>query len=196
MRPTERERRTIAIGAALSGLIVAYWMFAAGPLAGPEEAGPASTAEHVARLRELVAQRPAIEKALAEARQRRALLRQRLLPAGDPAVSGAPLTSLVERLASENGARIDQRRLAEPVTVHEALRAVPLEVTMATDVFGLRLFLYSLARSGKTLTVDDLRIASLEAGRVGGVSRAGAPPLRVQMTVTGYAPLDVGEEGP
>ncbi len=66
---------------------------------------------------------------------------------------------------------------------------------MATDVFGLRLFLYSLARSSKTLKVDDLHIASLDAGPVAGAGRPGEPPLRVRMTVIGYAPLDPAEEG-
>lgn len=188
MRLSERETRTILAGAAVAAAILFLWALSS---RGPAETGaewPSAAALH-ARFHELAAQREATEAALARAREQEVRLHQRLLPPEDPAAAGAALTSLVERVAQQSGVRLDQRRVGESSVIDEALRAVPLEITLSADILGLRLFLYSLARADKTLTIDDLAIASLAAGTTAGARPSDDPPLRAQMTITGYASL-------
>jgi len=187
MRLSEREMRTIGVGVAIAISIVAFWLVSS---RGERDAaaGDPTDAELYARLHQLAAQRETTERALAEAKAQEALLHQRLLSAGEPAVAGAELSSLVEQVAMESGVRLDQRRIGEASTVDDALSAIPLEIMLSGDILGLRLFLYSLARAGKTLNVENLVVASL-AGTTVGARPSDAPPLRVQMTVVGYAGL-------
>jgi Tfp pilus assembly protein PilO len=191
MRLSEREMRTIGVGVAIAISIVAFWLVSS---RGDRDAsaGDPTGAELYARLHQLAAQRETTERALAEAKAQETLLHQRLLSAGEPAVAGAELSSLVEQVAMESGVRLDQRRIGEASTVDDALSAIPLEIMLSGDILGLRLFLYSLARTGKTLNVDNLVVASLAAGTTVGARPSDAPPLRVQMTVTGYAGLPGG----
>lgn len=191
MRPSEREKRVIVVGGAIAISIVLLWVVSS--RGGRDAEADATSADLYARFHQLAGQREATERALAEARAQEGLLYQRLLPAGEPAVAGAALSSLVEQVAQDSGVRLDQRRVGEAAVVGQALRAIPLEITLSGDTFGLRLFLYSLARTGKTLSVEDLVIASLAAGTTVEARPSDVPPLRVQMTVTGYAGLAAGE---
>jgi hypothetical protein len=187
---SDRERRTVVVGAALAAIIVAFWGFQAAR--SPDDGAPAPD-DVYARFEALASQKEATRAALERARVQEARLAERLLGPNEAAVAAATLTALVEETARRSGVRIDQQLALEPETVAEALLAIPLQLSLSLDVLGLRQFLYELERTPPTLIVEDVTIASLTSGGGGG---GGMPPLQVQLTVKGLIPAAAESEAP
>lgn len=181
---TQRERRTVAVGAALAVAIVLFWLFTRPPAPVPAGAEDSRRELH-ARLRALAGQREQVDRAWERARRRQAEMRDRLLPERDAGRAGVALSRLVEELAERGRVELERTSVGEARPLGGGLSAVPVDVDVAAGVHGLRDFLRELERAGPTLTAGNLRITSGVGTSLAGPTGEGAP-LRVQLTVVGY----------
>lgn len=182
---TTRERRTVAVGAVLALAIVLSWHFT--------RPAPPSVAEAVdsrpelhARLRGLADQREEVDRAWQRARRRRAELRRRLVPGGEPSRAGVALSRLVEGMAERSGVELERTSVGDPRPLGGGLAAVSVDVDAAADVYGLGELLGELETAGPTLSARSLRITSSAGTSLAGPSGDRAP-LRIQLSVVGYA---------
>lgn len=180
-----RERRTVAVGGVLAVVLLAYgFLTAPAPPSDPDvEAGRRAL---YARLTGLAAQGDRVHRSWERARSLEVELRERLLPGEKPSLAGVALSRLVRGMAERSAVEVERVSVGDARPLGEGLEEVPVDVDMAGDVYGLREFFVELDDAGPTLSAANLRITS-SAGTSLSEPGGDGPPLRIQMSIVGYA---------
>ncbi|MSR36470.1 MAG: hypothetical protein EXR95_07490 [Gemmatimonadetes bacterium] len=178
-RTSPRERRTVALGVAVSAaaLLVAY---GAAPFVRhwrAREEVIASQTDRLARLRGLVGSEAALR---ATVEQRSALLaagRQRLLAGRTPALAGSALQSALQRYADESGMTVSRLDVAGAPMEGGVLPRLPATVSVVGDLYGLVDLLERVQHGPLALEITELTVRPNPALR--------GEPLQVTIALRG-----------
>lgn len=160
--PDARERRTIAIGAAIVAVAV-LGVFVGHPLArrwGERESAIAAARERVARLEGLAAQEAQLVAAV-RAGNAGDLGSVRLLRGRTPALVASTLQSLLQDLARTSRVSITRLDVGSPVdSTASPERGVLATISATTDIYGVADFLSRLHAGPALLRVESLSITA------------------------------------
>lgn len=163
---TTRERALIGIaGGAV--LVTLGWILVIEPLrARNRELADLVPARELvlAKRRELIARAPEVKRELAEAAQRSAALKTRLLTAAAPPVAASELVKIVKDAAGQAGLEVRSERILTPTARGELLE-IPLEITVSGGIRELVSLLYKLDEAPKLLTLQDVKIRVLNVSQ-------------------------------
>lgn len=182
---SSRERWLIGLGVG-AALLVAIYVYVVEPALDRRRAAadliPVREAS-LQRRRELVAQKPVL---LAEAEQATRQIEEeskRLLTGPTPPLAASELQRLVKDMAVATGVEVRSERVLAP-TDREGLQEVALEITVAGGIRESTALLHQLDRTGKLLTLQDLKMRVASMGLAAGQARS----ILTTVTVAGYLP--------
>jgi type II secretory pathway component PulM len=182
---SSRERWLIGLGVG-AALVVAIYVYVVEPALDRRRAAadliPVREAS-LQRRRELVAQKPVL---LAEAEQATRQIEEeskRLLTGPTPPLAASELQRLVKDMAVATGVEVRSERVLAP-TDREGLQEVALEITVAGGIRESTALLHQLDRTGKLLTLQDLKMRVASMGLAAGQARS----ILTTVTVAGYLP--------
>jgi general secretion pathway protein M len=189
-----RELRRLAalcVLAGLAGLCVAVAVPVVGAYGG-QQRRIAAAEETLARYRGLAAQRPALERRLAEVR-RREEGRNAYLKGGDKAIAGAALQTTIRDIVRAHGGEVSSTQTLPGETL-EGFRRVAVESRLAASIESLQAILHAVETAKPHLFVDDLTVRVRPAPRF---ANAGTEPrqLDVGLTVSGFMETQVASAG-
>jgi type II secretory pathway component PulM len=174
-----RERRLI-LGAVVVAALVGGWFFVVEPVVErnrlAREVIPARM-EMLARRRDLVGRKDAINAELATVNGKIDALAGRFLTAATPAVAASELQKLVKDTAGQVRTEVRSERILPPVERGEILE-IPIEITVSGEVRQLVDLLARLEATPKLLSVQDLKL------RVVNVSQP--KDLLATITISGF----------
>lgn len=139
-RISARERRTVAIGVAVSvaALLVAYAVVPFARRWREREEVIASQTERLARLRGLVASQAALAAAVDARSAGLAAGAQRLLEGRTPALAAAALQSALQGYADESQMQVSRLDVAgAPITAAGPLPRIPATMAALGDIYGV-----------------------------------------------------------
>ena len=163
---TSRERALIGIAGGVV-LVTLGWTLVIAPLrARNQELADLVPARELvlARRRELIARAPEVKRELAEAAQRSAAFKTRLLTAAAPPVAASELVKIVKDAAGQAGLEVRSERILTPTARGELLE-IPLEITVSGGIRELVNLLYKLDEAPKLLTLQDVKIRVLNVSQ-------------------------------
>ena len=174
-----RERRLIGLAAAVV-VLTAGWIFVIEPLRARNrdlaELIPARD-KVLAKRRDLMSRRPALERELEETSQRIEQIKARLLTAAAPPVAASELIKIVKDAAVQAGLEVRSERILAPAARGELLE-IPLEITVSGSIRELVSLLLQLEDVRKLLSLQDLKIRVLNVNQPDG--------LITTLTVSGF----------
>jgi Tfp pilus assembly protein PilO len=187
---SRRERVVIGAGAVVA-LVVGGYLFLVEPLIdrsrAAEVAVPAREAS-LERRRLLVAQQPRLAAELAGIDERLRREGARLLQGPTAPLAASELQKLTKDLLAGANMEVRSERVL-PASEQNGLLEVPIELTLAGNIRDTVAALTRLERSGRLLTLKDVRIRALAVGQprellttltVAGYLMAAAPPPRAE----------------
>jgi hypothetical protein len=151
----------------------------------------------LANYRKSVAMQEVYQKALADRRKTGPDLTARLLSGSTPALAAAELSNLIRSYAEQSNVYINRENV-NPAKNSGEHQQVSLQLSITSDVIGLRDFLSQLQSSEKLLDVENLQINSrtmrtrkpgryTSRGRINPASEeTGEVELSMTMVVSGY----------
>jgi len=179
--PSLSRRERFLVGAAMAAAVaVGGYVYVLEPLRTRNlqaaELVPAREAR-LERRQQLIAQRAALTAELAEATKRVQGQSARLLQGPTPPLAASELQNLVKEVAA--GAQVEVRsERVLPTVERGGLAEVPIEITVAGGIRESVNLLYQLERTGKLLTVQDLKLRVVSLGQ--------PKDLLTTVTVSGY----------
>lgn len=187
---SRREQVVIGVGAAVA-LAVGGYLFLVEPLIdrsrAAEVAVPAREAS-LERRRQLVAQRPRLTEELAAVDERLQRESTRLLQGPTAPLAASELQKLTKDLLAGANMEVRSERVL-PASEQNGLLEVPIELTLAGNIRDTVAALARLERSGRLLTLKDVRIRTVAVGQprellttltVAGYLLPGTPPSRAE----------------
>jgi Tfp pilus assembly protein PilO len=176
---SRRERGLIAL-AAVSALLVGGYVYVVEPARQRAEMAaelvPAREAS-LERRRALVAQRERLEAELGDAQSRIERAAGRLLQGPTPPLAASELQKLVKDIAAEAGVEVRSERVL-PTADRGGIQEVPIEITVAGGMRETVSVLYQLERTGKLLTLQELKVRLIAVGQ--------PRDVLATLTVSGY----------
>lgn len=165
---TRRERRTIAIGVAVSALalFVAFVAMPYGRRWSAREELISSGADRIARLRNLVNDEPRLREAV---RAREVSTgAARLVSGRTPALAGSALQSAIQDYAALSRMTVTRLDLAGILDSSAApLPAIPASLSAIGDVYGVSEFLSLLQNGAPVVEIRELTLVSNSSLRAG-----------------------------
>ncbi len=147
----------------------------------------------LARRQLMIAERDVLSRDLKQINERIERESARLLQGPTPPLAASELQKMVKDLAAETGAEVRSERVL-PTAERDGLVEVPLEITVAAGIRESVDLIYRLERTGKLLTLQDLKARVVSVGQ--------PKDLLTTLTVSGYllsppsAPPKPGEKPP
>ncbi|HVQ74603.1 MAG TPA: type II secretion system protein GspM [Candidatus Binatia bacterium] len=182
---SSRERWLIGLGVG-AALVVAVYVYVVEPALDRRRAAadliPVREAS-LQRRRELVAQKPVLLAELEQATRQIEEESKRLLTGPTPPLAASELQRLVKDMAVATGVEVRSERVLAP-TDREGLQEVALEITVAGGIRESTALLHQLDRTGKLLTLQDLKMRVASMGLAAGQARS----ILTTVTVAGYLP--------
>ncbi len=182
-------------------LVVVIYMFLVSPLMTGNGNGTEDIqAERVllARYKQTIAMEEVYQRAMNERSLLGNDLSGRLLSGSTPALAAAEMSNLIRSFAEESSARINRENV-NPSKQTGSHQKISLQLTITSDVIGLRDFLYLIQSHEKLLDVESLTVTSRvknrrRPSRFSGGKKKATPPrenvtqveLNVTMVVSGY----------
>lgn len=189
-----RRRRAVALGLLLLAIALAVTAVALPTwwLHGRYDRFLEDYSDQLQRYQRVAVLRPDIDAAITAVAKLEG--RKHYLNGASPTLAGAELQSLVTRIIENHKGRIASSQVLannEEAKAAEA-RKITLQVQMAASMIPLQLILHAIETNEPMLFIDRLTVTS-NAGRgyqpVPGVQ----PEFQVQLTVSGYSPMDGGK---
>gem|GEM_PF-4142572 len=151
----------------------------------------------LARYKQTIAMEEVYQRAMGERSLQGTDLSGRLLSGSTPALAAAELSNLIRSFAEESNAHINRENV-NPSKQTGSHQKISLQLTITSDVIGLRDFLYLIQSHEKLLDVESLTVTSRvknrrRPSRFSGGKKATPPrenvtqvELNVTMVVSGY----------
>ena len=158
-----RERRTIAIAAAVLGvaMLVAYGVLPYARRWSAREDLIAQRSEQVARLTWLAEHESELRQATAERIARSGSVdRPRLLAGRSPALAASALQTLVQGYADESGITVRELNVAgAPDSSSVATEAIPASVSAIGDIWGVSSFVSRLQHGSTLIDIREIGVS-------------------------------------
>lgn len=188
------QRRTVAIGLLLLtiGLIVTAIAMPTWWLHTRYDQLLEDYSDRQQRYQRVAALRPDIDTAITDVAKLDG--RKHYLNGASPTLAGAELQSLVTRIIETHKGRIASSQVLannEDTKTPGALK-ISLQVQMAASMIPLQLILHAIETNEPMLFIDRLTVTS-NFGRGYRPEPGVQPEFQVQLTISGYAPLDGGK---
>ena len=199
MKLTQRDKRALQIGGVFMLGVVIY-MFLVSPLMTGNGNGTEDIQNErvlLARYKQTIAMEEVYQRAMGERSLQGTDLSGRLLSGSTPALAAAELSNLIRSFAEESNAHINRENV-NPSKQTGSHQKISLQLTITSDVIGLRDFLYLIQSHEKLLDVESLTVTSRvknrrRPSRFSGGKKATPPrenvtqvELNVTMVVSGY----------
>jgi len=196
---TQRDKRALQIGGVFMLGVVIY-MFLVSPLMTGNGNGTEDIQNErvlLARYKQTIAMEEVYQRAMGERSLQGTDLSGRLLSGSTPALAAAELSNLIRSFAEESNAHINRENV-NPSKQTGSHQKISLQLTITSDVIGLRDFLYLIQSHEKLLDVESLTVTSRvknrrRPSRFSGGKKATPPrenvtqvELNVTMVVSGY----------
>lgn len=134
------------------------------------------------KYRQRVAEGKTLEKKIDSRKQVLEEIETGLLKAETPSLAAVDIQNTLHSIANASGAEITTLRVLDPAKAgHTAYVGIPVQITLRTDIQGLKTTLHKIENAEKYLTVDELRIRVSRSNRA---KRLG--PVQANITVKGY----------
>jgi hypothetical protein len=162
-----RERSIIlSVGAALLLIGAIYYFLPLFESAAPGEEVLAIKQEKLAKYREKAQEKNRLEAGLLAVRRRLQSAELGLLQANTPALAAVDIQQMVSQIANQTQAEVKTMRILGPEAVEgEEYTAVPVEVTLSSDIRQLVGVLYGIDNARKLLRIKNLTVRSAGARR-------------------------------
>jgi type II secretory pathway component PulM len=162
-----RERRTIAIGAALivAALLASFVVLPFARRWGEREAAIDARADRLARLQALVRDAPRLAVSVQSAERALAARPQRVIGARSAALAASAVQSLLQGYAAESGVQVSRVDVASAPDTAGGLAAIPATLTATGDVHGLAALLERVEHGPRALEIVDLAVQSVRGPR-------------------------------
>jgi hypothetical protein len=188
------QRRTVALGLLLLtvALIVTAFALPTWWLHARYDRFLEDYSDRQQRYQRVAALRPDINAAITDVMKLDA--RKHYLNGASPTLAGAELQSLVTRIIETHKGRIASSQVlanTEETKTPGALK-IALQVQMAASMIPLQLILHAIETSEPTLFIDKLTVTS-NFGRGYRPEPGVQPEFQVQLTISGYSPMDGGK---
>ena len=188
---SRRERVLVALALAVA-IVIGGYVYVLEPLRvrnlQAAELVPAREAK-LGRRQLMIAQRGALTSELAEATKRVEEQSARLLQGPTPPLAASELQKLVKDVAAGVNVEVRSERVL-PTVERSGLQEVPIEITVAGGIRESMNLLYQLERTGKLLSLQDLKLRVISVGQ--------PRDLLTTVTVSGYllsAPATTAKPG-
>ena len=161
MKLTKRDKRALILGGSLIGILLLY-TFAISPLLSGGAGGASELdAERtlLAKYKTSIAMQEIYQNALAENRKEGVDITKRLLSGSTTALAAAELSNLIRSYAEQSNVYINRENV-NPAKEAGKHQKVSLQLSITSDVIGLRDFLALLHTSEKLLDVENLQVTS------------------------------------
>lgn len=176
---SRRERVLVALALAVA-IVIGGYVYVLEPLRvrnlQAAELLPARAAK-LERRQLMIAQRGALTSELAEATKRVEEQSARLLQGPTPPLAASELQKLVKDVAAGVNVEVRSERVL-PTVERSGLQEVPIEITVAGGIRESVNLLYQLERTGKLLSLQDLKLRVISVGQ--------PRDLLTTVTVSGY----------
>jgi len=159
-RLSSRERAVVLGGAALSVAAIA-WALGVAPAVvrwQAREAAIAVRAEHLGRLRALVARDTLVRREVATLQARATRARGQMLDGATPALAASALQVLLGQYAERSGVSLERVDVAGLPIPADSLLHVPVRVMARGTLGGLVDLLFYIQHGEPLLVIDDLRV--------------------------------------
>ena len=200
LKLTQRDKRALTIGGVVI-LGVFLYLYVISPfLINNGNGSDEIDAQRglLAKYRRTIAMEDRYQSALDQRKELGIDVSGRLISGHTPALAAAELSSLIRRFAEDTNVHINRENV-NPAKQTGSHQKISLQLSISSDVIGLRDFLYQIQNDEKLLDVESLTVNSRvtrrgKAGRYG--RRGGSKPsfsvdetaveLNVTMVVSGY----------
>jgi Tfp pilus assembly protein PilO len=176
---SRRERWLVAVGVAAAVIAVGYLYGIEPALERRRQTAELVPARQTTlqRRRDLVTSRPTLIAELERAKQQLDEQSKRLLSGPTPPLAASELQRLVKDLAVSAGVEVRSERVLSPAD-RDGIQEIPIEITVAGGIRECVGLLERLERTGKLLTVQDVRMRVISTGQ--------PRDLLTTLTVAGY----------
>ncbi len=124
--------------------------------------------QQLLKYRQLVAQKKAIQKALATSRRTLVKAEEMLLQGDTPAIAAVKIQGLLQRIAIRRDINVASTRFLDPIKLdmdaYEGLLAIPIQFSVDIPIRKLNAMLFELETSDKLLTVNEIRARAKSTG--------------------------------
>jgi hypothetical protein len=191
---TQRDKRALVIGGIIMIAAVLYTFGISPLITGDGNGSDEIDAERrlLAKYRQTIAMEEEYQKAINERKEMGVDLSGRLISGSTPALAAAELSNLIRSFAEESNAHIN-RETVNPARETGSHQKISLQLSITSDVIGLRDFLYMIQNDEKLLDVESLMVTSRVtrrrrpsklAGKRGSSTTVGSDNTEVELNVT------------
>lgn len=161
MKLTRRDKRALVFGGVFTVVVLLY-LYGISPLImgnGSSVDEIESTRQLLANYRQAIAMEEVYKKAMEDRKKNGIDLTGRLLSGTTPALAAADLSNSIRSFAEECNAYINRENV-NPATKAGSHQKISLQLSITSDVIGLRDFLYRIQSDEKLLDVESLTVTS------------------------------------